>query len=110
MNASRAPDTLRTAAWRLVGLSRSLPGELHLRDGRFRFTTSEGRLFDAPLGDVTDVAFPWYYFGGGMTLRVGREAYRFSFVVPTEEHGSLGDIPEGRRAGKAWQAALTRPR
>ena len=107
MAESSAPRSLRTPAWRLVGLSRSIPGELHLHDGRLRYTISDGRLFDAALEDVTDVVFPWYYFGGGMTLRVGRDAYRFSFVVPTEDYGSLGDIPDGRRAGKAWKAALT---
>jgi hypothetical protein len=122
---------LRTPAWQLIGLTRSEPGVLELINGSLAFTTEEGRLFHASLADVTNVHFPWYYFGGGVKLTVGSRRYRLSFVRPNDETDIPGrlmarsqdggaaalltagrkvrDIGEGRRAGRAWRAALTKP-
>ena len=120
---------LRTPAWLLIGLTRSEPGVLELADGVLAFTTEGGRLFAASLSEVGNVRFPWYYFGGGVKLSIGSVQYRLSFVRPndasdipgrlmarTEDGGGAAllttgrkimDIGEGRRAGKAWRAALT---
>ena len=118
---------LRTPAWRLIGLTRSEPGVLALADGRLAYWTDGGVAFDVPLGEVSDVVFPWYYFNGGAKLTADGEAYRFSFVEPNDaqpipDHllgrafGGVGaagvvakktaDIARGRRAGKAWREAL----
>lgn len=121
---------LRTPAWLLVGLTQSVPGLLELADGQFAFTTAEERLFDVPLSQVSEVNFPWYYFGGGVKFRIAAERYRLSFVRPndagdipgrlaagTEGGGAAAlltagrkimDIGEGRAAGKAWKSALSR--
>ena len=68
------------------------------------------RVFDAPLAEVSRVTFPWFYFGGGMKLAVRRAPYRFSFVRPQNTLGEslegIVAIPEARRNGKAWKAAL----
>ena len=107
---------------------------LELADGRLGFTTEEGRVFEAPLEEVTDVTFPWFYFGGGVKLTVAGTRYRLSFVRPNGAElvsarlmegvvgGAVGgafalmtarqkvsDIGVGRMAGKAWRAVLVRP-
>ena len=123
-----ADDALRTPAWLLVGVTRSTPGVLELADGHLAFTTGEGRVFNVPLPEVSNVKFPWYYFGGGVKFSIGADDYRLSFVRPNEasdipdrllagtEFGGPAalltagrkvlDVGEGRRAGKAWKTML----
>ena len=91
-----------TSAWLLIGITGSTPGNLELAQGRISFTTSDRQIFEVPVSSVTDVNFPWYYFGGGVKFRIGSESYRISFVEP----GEHGNIRDGRRAGKAWKAIL----
>lgn len=118
---------LRTAVWLLEGMTRNRPGVLELFNGVIAFTAAEGRVFEGPVSAATDVEFPWYYFGGGMKLTVGGTRHRISFVRPNGAevaearllegtgaeglslltvHQKIADIGEGRRAGKAWKAAL----
>ncbi len=128
-----APRFLRTPAWLLVGLTGSRPGVLELADGRLAFTAEDGRVFEAARRDITDVVFPWFYFGGGVKLTVAGTRHRLSFVRPNgaedvparlvdgtadvaggalallTAHEKLRDIGEGRAAGKAWKAALLAP-
>lgn len=123
-------QTLRTPIWLLIGMSGNVPGLLELADGRLSFTTEEGRVFDTAVSEVSEVKFPWYYFGGGAKFRVGAASYRISFVkpngasdVPDRLLAHLGDgvevaaeiltigrkvsdIGKGRKAGKAWKAVL----
>ncbi len=73
-----------------------------MTDGRLAFTTGERCLFDVPLPEVSDVVFPWYYFGGGVKFIIGATSYRLSFVEPNDTLA----IGEGRRAGKAWKSVL----
>ena len=122
----------RTPAWLLVGMTGSTPGVLEYADGRLVFSTDQGRLFDAPLSEVHNVTFPWYYFGGGAKLTVAGQQYRLSFVRPngasdipgrlmagSDIAGAAGDVlalltagrkivdvGTGRQAGKRWQAIL----
>ena len=119
--------SLRSAVWLLVGLTGNRPGLLELSQGVLAFTAEEGRVFEAKVADVTDIAFPWFYFGGGMKLTVAGTRHRISFVRPNgaevltarllESIGAgplalltvnqkITDIGDGRRAGKAWKAAL----
>ena len=115
---------LCTAAWLLVGATGSVPGILGLANGHLAFTTEEGRVFDVPLSEVSDLKFPWYYFGGGVKFSIRKDHYRLSFVRPNDasdppasllartEFGAPApflkvlDIGEGRRAGKAWKSVL----
>ncbi len=121
-------DVLCTPAWLLVGMTRSVPGILELADGHLAFTTEEGRVFDVPLSEVSNVNFPWYYFGGGVKFNIAADKHRLSFVRPNDasdipdrllagtESGApaalltagrkVSDIGEGRRAGKAWKSVL----
>jgi hypothetical protein len=119
--------TLRTPVWLLVGMTGSQPGILELADGVIAFTGEEGRVFEAPLAETSGLAFPWFYFGGGMKITVKGAPHRISFVRPNgaevasarllEAVGAgplalltvqrkIADIGDGRRAGKAWKAAL----
>jgi hypothetical protein len=122
-------ETLCTPAWLLIGMTRSVPGVLELADGQIAFTTEEGPVFDAPLSDLSEVKFPWYYFGGGVKFKIGSDSYRLSFVRPNDASDIPGrllagtefgapaalltagrkvlDIGEGRRAGKTWRSVLT---
>lgn len=134
---------LRTLAWLIMGSTGSTPGVLRLSGGRLSFEAhgrgaltlgqlrtleertgrpglgahlAEGRpavLFEAPQQAVGDVTFPWYYFGGGMKLKVGSAPYRFSFLQPQNTQAPAGDlhvygqITTGRASGRAWKNALT---
>ena len=99
-------DRLRTPAWLLVGLTRSVSGELIACRGRLRFQAANVTLFDCPLATVRHVHVPWYYFGGGVHFTIEASPYRLSFVRPNSEGGSIFDISAGRRAGKAWKQIL----
>lgn len=124
-------NTLATPAWLLVGITGSVGGLLEMAGGRLAFTTDEEQVFNEPLQSVSEVKFPWYYFGGGVKLTVSGRKYRISFVQPNGAEdiparllartgSALGiglglltvgrkirDIGTGRRAGKAWQTILT---
>lgn len=100
-------ERLRTTAWLLVGLSRSVPGELSAGQGRLSFRGADGTRFDAALADLSHIEFPWYYFGAGVHLTVAGRRYRLGFVRPTSEAGSIFDIGEGRRIGKVWKRVLS---
>jgi hypothetical protein len=133
----RANGSLATAAWILVGATRNVPGVLATDGTRLTFASDQEVLIDAPLVEVHDVVFPWYYFGGGCKLRIGDEQIRLSFVRPNNapdvtettltaardlvfHHlpgnalyraaGSIRDISTGKAAGKAWRAVLEAPR
>ena len=118
-------DPLCTQAWLLVGVTGDVPGILELINGRLVFTSNQGRVFDTPLTAVTDVKFPWHYFGGGVKFNIGADTHRLSFVRPndggdvseellsrTTLDGSPStirvlDVKTGRRAGKAWKVVLS---
>jgi hypothetical protein len=113
-------------AWLLKGLTVSIPGWLDLQQERLRFTTPEKVVFDVPREDVTSIAFPWYYFGGGMKLRAAGRPYRLSFVKPNGAEyatarglasqgdpaalllvaSKAADIGAGRDVGRSWRRLL----
>jgi hypothetical protein len=113
-------------AWRLEGITRSIPGWMGLGAGRLRFVTPEEAVFDVPLAEVAGVVFPWYYFGGGVKLRAAGQACRFSFVGPNGAEYAVAragaafgdpaslllvaskaaDIGDGRGVGKEWRRLL----
>ena len=101
-----APHALRTPVWLLRGFTGFDAGVLELAEGRLAFTTAHGRVFAVWLSEVTDVKFPWYYFGGGVHLTIDTQQYRMSFVRPTGAGGTLLDLGPGLKAGRAWRAAL----
>ena len=88
-------------AWRLIGTLRSQDGWLDLTAGRLRYSTPDGVVFDVPLAEVTDITWPWYYFGGGVKLTAGGEEYRFSFVLPNgAEYPTARLAAASRRSGR----------
>jgi hypothetical protein len=100
-------DTFQSPAWLLSGLTRSHAGILEYTGGRLAYSSEEGVVFDVALTELTNVRFPWYYFTGGVKFTIGRDHYRISFVRPNDASGgSVADIGEGRRNGKAWKAIL----
>lgn len=115
-------SSLRSPAWRLIGLTRSEPGVLAHEAGRLSYQTENGVVFDVPLSEVSEVVFPWYYFSGGVKLTADGTAYRFSFVEPNDarptpdhlldEAGGAGvqgtGIAGGRQAGAMWKRLLKR--
>jgi hypothetical protein len=124
--AKRSEDDFASYAWRLIGTLGTAAGWLDLTAGRLRFSTAAEAVFDVPLAEVTDIIWPWYYFGGGVKLSVEGTQYRFSFVLPNgadyptarlaAEAGDAGalaivwqkadDIGAGRDVGKEWRRRL----
>lgn len=118
-------DTFCTQAWLLVGITQNVPGILELNSGQLAFTSDEGCVFDVPLAAVSNINFPWHYFGGGVKFNIGSENYRLSFVQPNDAFNvsqellsrttfarspsvlKVLDIGDGRRAGKAWKSMLS---
>ena len=116
-------------AWLLKGAAVSIPGWLYLREGFLCFVTPDETVFDVPLAEVTSVAFPWYYFGGGVKLKAAGEPYRLSFVKPNgmEYAASRGlastanpaallvaatkvaDVSSGQDTGRVWRGLLEGP-
>ena len=127
--ATQGP-VIRTPAWYLIGLTRSLPGALQLAGFRLTLATELTPLFDEPLSAIERVSWPWWYFGGGCKVRVEGERYRVSFVRPNgamdtsarvviSEAGTAGagaaldyalakmrDVDGGRARGRAWRGVL----
>lgn len=99
-------DGFFSPAWLLEGITGSRYGTLSLKNNRLAFVTAEQHIFDAPLSQVTDVVFPWYYFSGGVQFRIGVDRHHLSFVQPNSEPG-YPDIGAGRRTGKMWKSLLT---
>jgi hypothetical protein len=113
-------------AWLLKGITGSVPGWLDLDAGRLRFASEEEMVFDVALSEVSQVVFPWYYFGGGMKLRAAGVPFRLSFVKPNGAEyadarllasvgnpaallsvaDKVGDIVAGRDAGREWRRLL----
>jgi hypothetical protein len=124
--AKPSEDAFASYAWQLIGTLRTAAGWLDLTAGRLRFTTVADVVFDVPLAEVTDVIWPWYYFGGGVKLSVDGTQYRFSFVLPNgaeyptarlaAEVGDpaalaivrqkADDIGAGRTVGKEWRRRI----
>jgi hypothetical protein len=124
--SQKLPPHYASEAWLLVGLTRSVFG--HLRwDGRLRFTSVDGKVFDVAPDQLSSVNFPWYYFGGGVKLTAGGSRYRLSFVKPNGAEYALTrgaaaagnpiallgaaakirDVGSGRRVGRRWREILT---
>lgn len=115
-------------AWLLEGLTVSISGRLVYRDERVTFTTFEKQVFDAPLSELSEIVYPWYYFGGGVKLKVRGEEFRLSFVAPNESEYAAGkvmsyrgnplallvamnkfrDVCVGRARGRRWRRILPR--
>ncbi len=77
-------------------------GVLKLKHERISFTTDAGRqVFDVALGEVSEIKFPWLHFGAGMTLKIGEEKYRLSFIQPgNTAGGEYASISDARAMGK----------
>jgi len=123
----KGEDDFASYAWRLIGTFRTEAGWLDMTAGRLRYTTPEREVFDVRLDEVTDVLWPWYYFGGGVKLTVRGVRYRLSFVLPNgAEYPTArfagaagdpaaltiialkgGDVAAGRAAGKEWRRRLS---
>ncbi|MBX3020125.1 MAG: hypothetical protein KF799_00485 [Bdellovibrionales bacterium] len=70
-------------AWRMLGYSGSQAGTLAFDGQHFAFFTDRAEddiFFDR--STMTDLKFPWYYFGGGFKVKVGGRALRFSIIAP----------------------------
>ena len=65
-------------------------------------------LFDEQL---TEISFrsPWYYFSGGVVLKIRGQHYRVSFGRPADPSSSdidLQTVSTMRHVGKQWLRAL----
>lgn len=111
-----------TPAWLVRGLTND-PGVLSLYAGRLRLVTDTGVVFDAPLGAVERLTFPWYEGSGGLRVTIGGRRYKIALGRPhgagfpadrlldagdperSERHG-VHSVLEGRGAGRVWRTLL----
>lgn len=129
-----SPDHLEpsyaTPAWLIRGLTNE-PGVLSLYAGRLRLVTGTGVVFDAPLGAVERLTFPWYQGAAGLRVTVGGHRYKIALGRPhgagfpedrlldaggperpgTTAGGDSGGVAvhtvlEGRGAGRVWRTLL----
>ena len=130
--ATGAPvAALATPAWLMTGWGRTVPGALVAGHGRLTFLLAgDGPLFDVPVAAVTDVTWPWHWFGGGVRLRAAGTPYKITFALPAGAEapallddavafvslvtgawparpaaGAL-DVRRGRGAGRRWREVL----
>lgn len=94
---------LEETVWRMIRISGSERGVMKLTKDRFSFAGDKGTRFDVPISSITEIKFPWHYFGGGMKVSIGADNYRFSFIEPHNEYASISDA---RETGSKWKAAL----
>ena len=131
MTQPPASGFLVSPAW-LIGGLRNVPGYLGTGHGRLTFV-SDTPVFDVPLAEVTDVRWPWHWFGGGVKLTAAGSPYKITFVRPNgmpapdpsvlatgvgvfallsgtwhDVHAlqGLADIGTGRAAGARWRQVL----
>jgi hypothetical protein len=123
---------LATPAWIMAGWGRNIAGVLVAGAGRLAFLAEEGALFDVPITAVSDVSWPWHWFGGGVKLRADGTPYKITFILPngaveaspslldaglalvsavagtTPGHSLAGffDIRRGRAAAQSWKQVL----
>jgi hypothetical protein len=122
---------LVSPAW-LIGGLRNVPGYLATAQGGLTFV-SDTPVFDVPLAQVTDVSWPWWWFGGGVRLTAAGQRWKITFVRPNgmpPPHPSmletgvgvfglltgtwhdvyamrgLADVRSGRAAGRRWREVL----
>ena len=122
---------LVSPAWLIVEL-RNVPGYLATVRRDLSFVSDEP-VFDVALRQVTDVSWPWWWFGGGLKLTAAGQRYAVTFVRPNgmpapdpsmlqvgvgvfgmlsgtwqDIHAlpGLADVRTGRAAGAQWKAAL----
>ncbi len=122
---------LVSPAW-LIGGLRNVPGYLATGQGGLTFV-SDTPVFDVPLAQVTDVSWPWWWFGGGVRLTAAGQRWKITFVRPNgmpPPHPSmletgvgvfglltgtwhdvyamrgLADVRSGRAAGRRWREVL----
>jgi hypothetical protein len=111
-----------SAAWLLRGLTGSAAGWLAFDGKRLGLSSGDTIVFEVPLEAIERLVFPWYYFGGGMKIRVGGTPYRLSFVRPNGAEVAMGraapaagvfvaiakvqDMASGRAAGRRWRQIL----
>ena len=75
--------TLFTPAWLMKGMTQSLPGILYFDGQKFGFEAEDEKLsFSCSVTELTDIKFPWYYFGGGFKANAQNKAFRMSLVRP----------------------------
>jgi hypothetical protein len=128
-----AASALATPAWLMTGWGRTVPGALVAGHGRLAFLLAgDGPLFDVPVAAVTDVTWPWHWFGGGVRLRAAGTPYKITFVLPagaeppapallddalafvslvtgawpTRPVAGALDVRRGRGAGRRWREVL----
>jgi hypothetical protein len=113
-------------AWLLRGLTGSEPGVLAAGGGRLRFSAGSGTVFDVSAEEIMGAEFPWYYFGGGVKIRLPDRMVRISFVKPNGAEYvdarvlasagnpaalgaaivKLADVRDGRELGRHWREVL----
>jgi len=121
---------IETEAWLLVGMTQSLSASMALKDERVSFADENELVhFSTPLARIERVWSPWYYFGGGLKLRIDRKTFRITLTRPNDQPGGAGrplrfgsspcgistalfvwskfkDIFRGRQLTRCWQSAL----
>lgn len=125
-----ARGKIESEAWLLVGMTRSLAGWMVLQDECVAFADENGHVhFSTPVAQIERAWSPWYYFGGGLKLRIDGKTFRITLTRPNDQPGGaqrplrfgsdpcgistaafagskFKDIFRGRQLTRCWKAAL----
>lgn len=122
-------EVLVSPVWVLRGIMND-PGYLVAAGGRLVLVAehADGPAFDVGLAELTDVQWPWWWFGGGFRATVRGTRHKLTFVRPNGAPGpdrgllslvdsslwdggghslaGLADVVEGRAQAKLWREVL----
>lgn len=122
-------EPLVSPVWVLRGIMND-PGYLVAAGGRVVLAAAhaDGPAFDVALGELGDVQWPWWWFGGGFRATVRGTRYKLTFVRPNGAPGpdrgllslvdaalrdggghslaGLADVVEGRAQARLWREVL----
>jgi hypothetical protein len=96
------PEPLASPVWNCRVGPRYDAGHLTLADGRLRFETATGAMFDAPLDQFERLDFAWG--GSELKVKVGEKKFKLVFSRPKGAPIAFGPAGAGAVVGGAAAA------
>ncbi len=95
IEAASDQQNFHSVAWLMVGCSSTSAGQLALRDGHLEFIDVDGEVHvRTPRCEIESAWSPWYYFGGGLKLRMRGRTYRIHVRITQRPAGGARRLAE----------------